>query len=286
MSSIDELSEVFGALIADINRSINKGYWFEIFEKPTGGDERTENVITLRDQTKLDQHNYTRMLEICGLVTNDSANRRVKSDAWEAFIGKYVTRRDYQVTPRKLVRGENRRWFLKLAHSKEGYNNASDQMNDEKALLGIRLPNLRELREKLQDELQRVSVALSSLPTTVPSVVHENNTAESSQQPITQSDTITDASNTIQSTSSRVSHADIASMSNFEIENLQYQLWQEQKRRANSTPASLCQFDVSTPDIGYTAIPVPKVGHKSTDAFLLYQKKKPYLKAFCSCWWR
>jgi hypothetical protein len=94
-SNIDELREVFGALIADINCSITKGQWFQIVENPTG-NEQTENVITLRDQTKLDPSNYTRMLEICGLVINDSAKGwRLKSDAWEAFIGKYVTHPDF-----------------------------------------------------------------------------------------------------------------------------------------------------------------------------------------------
>lgn len=71
---------------------------------------------------------------------------------------------------------------------------------------------------------------------------------------------------------------DVTKFSSVQLEVLQHKLAKEQMRRSKTS----CSFQLSSHnDHQYAAIPVPKM-HSSNKAFLAHQRKKPYVREFCS----
>jgi hypothetical protein len=83
------------------------------------------------------------------------------------------------------------------------------------------------------------------------------------------------------STSPSLANIDLTSMSDSQLKTLQNMVAQEQIKRATSEESPVCTFDMYNWNAEYTCIPVPKL-HKDTRAFERYQKKKPYVKEFCT----
>jgi hypothetical protein len=312
MSTTNAVSTAFGELLAAIYRNLTTGFWFVLLEHKdwptTEQNPDVEYVITLQQHTGLDCDTYTNMLQMLGLTRVDTRNGgwQIKKKPWENFFRKHLNGgdcNDFEIDRRdpfgKML------WLVKLKVSSGGYNNLKEQI---KAQSTLSLANLRYLRNNLQRAIQNsIAANMISEPivaATEPST--ELNRNENEQSSTEQSDdepmpSVQDneesemptphAENEMptphaenpdvqptEETNRLFSQIDVTKFSSVQLEVLQHKLAKEQMRRSKTS----CSFQLSSHnDHQYAAIPVPKM-HSSNKAFLAHQRKKPYVREFCS----
>ena len=274
MASTDKnLHTNFGELLRCLNNHLPKRYWFRLTNYAPG---LYQNSISLKDITGLPTSSYEAMLKVCSLVGKQNQFKRKQ---WELLFDSYCRTDGYQyrLIPKRDQTDNKDCWFVELGPEKyDGYDNPKQQVTNE-----VRCPRLRQLNELKSNLRDKVSQSCSDLDVDVTNngSADDDESVDVSEPEQEQHDISQPEQHQPEQSTVTPHQVDVSKLSDGQIKLLLNQLAKEQLHRKGKSfsPFQMMSFNQKE----WTCIPVPDK-HKSDQAFEEYQKRNPYVRAFCT----